>query len=222
MPRCCASSRPHMKMIVPSACWSRYCINRRAHLAGRAARLRRPAIDARRGCRCRQQQGGGREREEQVPVPITVSLAALLEELRRDRPTTRRSCPRATPALAGEQQKRQWNIFRAVAERAEFDPTRSRPTPCDIVDLPLLAQWRPVSLVASCTIRAVTRSRPIMRRNLDVACDVLSRKDCCRSRRRRRQCCPAAGVAIVEAAALGIVSDEQWRLILGRRRRRAC
>jgi integrase len=58
-----------------------------------------------------------------VPVPITEGLAALLDELRRDRPCD------APLLLKGDgtrwlatNKSEQWGIFREVAERAGFDP----------------------------------------------------------------------------------------------------
>src|SRR5262249_18608873 len=60
---------------------------------------------------------------QQVPVPITASLAALLDELRRDRPRD------APLLLKGDgtrwletNRSEQWSIFREVAERAKLDP----------------------------------------------------------------------------------------------------
>jgi integrase len=58
-----------------------------------------------------------------VPVPITASLAALLNELRGDR-------PHDAPLLLKSDGRRwleinkseHWNLFRAVAKRAGFDP----------------------------------------------------------------------------------------------------
>jgi integrase len=63
------------------------------------------------------------KRRHQVPVPITASLAALLDELRRDRPRD------APLLLKGDgtrwlqtNRSEQWSIFREVAERAKLDP----------------------------------------------------------------------------------------------------
>jgi integrase len=68
-------------------------------------------------------KGRGEKQRQQVPVPITASLAALLDELRRDRPRD------ATLLLKGDSTRwlatnrsEQWTIFREVAERAGFDP----------------------------------------------------------------------------------------------------
>jgi integrase len=65
---------------------------------------------------------GGKERQH-VPVPITASLAALLTKLKGDRDDD------ATLLLKGDgtrwlgaNKSEQWTIFRAVAERAGFDP----------------------------------------------------------------------------------------------------
>jgi integrase len=68
-------------------------------------------------------KGRGEKERQQVPVPITASLAALLDELRRDRP---RDAPLllkgdGTRWLATNKSE-QWTIFREVAERAGFDP----------------------------------------------------------------------------------------------------
>jgi integrase len=68
-------------------------------------------------------KGRGEKERQQVPVPITASLAALLDELRRDRP---RDAPLqlkgdGTRWLATNKSE-QWGIFREVAEGAGFDP----------------------------------------------------------------------------------------------------
>jgi integrase len=68
-------------------------------------------------------KGRGEKERQQMPVPITASLAALLDELRRDRP---RDAPLllkgdGTRWLATNKSE-QWTIFRDVAERANFDP----------------------------------------------------------------------------------------------------
>jgi integrase len=69
-------------------------------------------------------KGRGEKERQQVPVPITASLAALLDELRRDRPHD------APLLLKGDgtrwleiNKSEHWNLFRAVAERAGFDPS---------------------------------------------------------------------------------------------------
>jgi integrase len=68
-------------------------------------------------------KGRGEKERQQVPVPITASLAALLAELRRDRPRD------APLLLSGDgtrwlatNKSEQWTIFREVAQRAKFDP----------------------------------------------------------------------------------------------------
>jgi integrase len=68
-------------------------------------------------------KGRGEKERQQVPVPITEGLAALLDELRRDRPCD------APLLLKGDgtrwlatNKSEQWGIFREVAERAGFDP----------------------------------------------------------------------------------------------------
>jgi integrase len=68
-------------------------------------------------------KGRGEKERQQVPVPITASLAALLDELRRDRP---RDAPLllkgdGTRWLATNKSE-QWTIFREVAESAKLDP----------------------------------------------------------------------------------------------------
>jgi integrase len=68
-------------------------------------------------------KGRGEKERQQVPVPITASLAALLDELRGDRP---RDAPLllkgdGTRWLATNKSE-QWGIFREVAEGAGFDP----------------------------------------------------------------------------------------------------
>jgi integrase len=67
--------------------------------------------------------GRGQKEREHVPVPIPMSLAALLNELRGDR-------PHDAPLLIKDDGTRwlernkaeQWVIFRTVAKRAGFDP----------------------------------------------------------------------------------------------------
>jgi len=70
-------------------------------------------------------KGRGEKERQQVPVPITASLAALLDELRRDRP------PEAPLLLKSDgmrwlatNKSEQWLIFREVAERAKLDPNQ--------------------------------------------------------------------------------------------------
>ena len=68
-------------------------------------------------------KGRGQKEKQQVPVPITATLAALLAELKGDRPDD-------APLLVKSDGTRwlkinkseHWNFFRAVAERAGFDP----------------------------------------------------------------------------------------------------
>jgi integrase len=68
-------------------------------------------------------KGRGEKERQQVSVPITTSLAALLDDLRRDRPRD------APLLLKGDgtrwlqtNRSEQWSIFREVAERAKLDP----------------------------------------------------------------------------------------------------
>jgi integrase len=68
-------------------------------------------------------KGRGEKERQHVPVPITTSLAALLDELRRNRP---RDAPLllksdGTRWLATNKSE-QWDLFRDVAERAKLDP----------------------------------------------------------------------------------------------------
>ena len=68
-------------------------------------------------------KGRGEKERQHVPVPITASLAALLDDLRCDRP---RDAPLllkgdGTRWLATNKSE-QWTIFREVAERAKLDP----------------------------------------------------------------------------------------------------
>jgi integrase len=68
-------------------------------------------------------KGRGEKERQQVPVPITASLAALLDELRRDRPHDAPLLVKCdgTRWLARNKSE-QWTIFRDVAERAKLDP----------------------------------------------------------------------------------------------------
>jgi integrase len=124
-------------------------------------------------------KGRGEKERQHVPVPIPASLAALLDELRRDRP---RDAPLllkgdGTRWLAANKSE-QWTIFREVAESAKFDPD-------EITTYALrhssicrsLLKGVPVSLVA----RLHDTSSDEIEAHyaayiLDVAGDVLSRK----------------------------------------------
>jgi integrase len=67
--------------------------------------------------------GRGQKERQQMPVPIPVSLAALLKESRGDRPHDAPLLIKGDGTRWLEKNKsEQWNIFRAVAERAGFDP----------------------------------------------------------------------------------------------------
>jgi len=68
-------------------------------------------------------KGRGEKERQQVPVPITASLAAVLDEERRDRPRDAPLLPKddGTRWLATNKSE-QWGMFREVAERAGFDP----------------------------------------------------------------------------------------------------
>ena len=124
-------------------------------------------------------KGRGNKERQHVPVPITANLAALLDELRRNRP---RDAPLllkgdGTRWLAANKSE-QWTIFREVAESAKFDPD-------EITTYALrhssicrsLLKGVPVSLVA----RLHDTSSDEIEAHyaayiLDVAGDVLSRK----------------------------------------------
>jgi len=68
-------------------------------------------------------KGRGQKERQQVPVPIPDSLAALLKELRGDRPYDAPLLPKSDGSPWLEINKSEhWNLFRAVATRAGFDP----------------------------------------------------------------------------------------------------
>ena len=68
-------------------------------------------------------KGRGQKEKQQVPVPITAALAALLAELKGDRPDDAPLLRKSDGSRWLEINKsEQWNLFRAVAERAGFDP----------------------------------------------------------------------------------------------------
>jgi integrase len=68
-------------------------------------------------------KGRGQKEKQQVPVPITATLAALLAELKGDRPDDAPLLPKSDGSRWLEINKSEhWNLFRAVAERAGFDP----------------------------------------------------------------------------------------------------
>ena len=114
-------------------------------------------------------KGRGEKERQHVPVPITANLAALLDELRCDRP---RDAPLllkgdGTRWLATKKSE-QWTIFREVAEPAKLDRNRDHYLrPATSPDLLLIAQGRAgLSLWRGCTmVPAAMRSRPIMRCN---------------------------------------------------------
>jgi integrase len=124
-------------------------------------------------------KGRGQKERQQVPVPIPDSLAALLKELRGDRPYDAPLLPKRDGSPWLEINKSEhWNLFRAVATRAEFDPD-------EITSYALrhssicraLLKGAPVSIVARLHD---TSAREIEAHYaayiLDVAGDVLSRK----------------------------------------------
>jgi integrase len=68
-------------------------------------------------------KGRGQKEKQQVPVPITASLAALLAELKGDRPDGAPLLFKSDGTRWLETNKSEhWNLFRAVATRAGFDP----------------------------------------------------------------------------------------------------
>jgi integrase len=68
-------------------------------------------------------KGRSQKERQQVPVPIPDSLAALLKELRGDRPHDAPLLSKSDGSRWLEINKSEhWNLFRAVAERAGFDP----------------------------------------------------------------------------------------------------
>src|SRR5262245_24797222 len=68
-------------------------------------------------------KGRGQKERQQVPVPIPDSLAALLKELRGDRPHDAPLLIKSDGTRWLEINKSEhWNLFRAVAEGAGFDP----------------------------------------------------------------------------------------------------
>ena len=89
-------------------------------------------------------KGRGQKEKQQVPVPITAELAALLAELKGDRPDHAPLLRKSDGSQWLEINKSEhWNLFRAVAARAGFDPDayhELRVAP--LVHLPRLAQRR--------------------------------------------------------------------------------
>jgi integrase len=68
-------------------------------------------------------KGRGQKEKQQVPVPITATLAVLLAELKGDRPDDAPLLLKSDGNRWLEINKSEhWNLFRAVAERAGFDP----------------------------------------------------------------------------------------------------
>ena len=68
-------------------------------------------------------KGRGEKERRQVPVPITAALAALLAELKGDRPDDAPLLRKSDGSRWLEINKSEhWNLFRLVAERAGFDP----------------------------------------------------------------------------------------------------
>jgi integrase len=68
-------------------------------------------------------KGRGQKEKQQVPVPITATLAVLLAELKGDRPDDALLLLKSDRSRWLEINKSEhWNLFRAVAERAGFDP----------------------------------------------------------------------------------------------------
>ena len=68
-------------------------------------------------------KGRGEKERQHVPVPITAALAALLGELKgATGPRRTAAAQERWHAVAGTNKSDHWSMFRAVAERAEFDP----------------------------------------------------------------------------------------------------
>ena len=68
-------------------------------------------------------KGRGQKEKQQVAVPITAGLAALLAELKSDRADDAPLLLKSDGSRWLEINKSEhWNLFRAVAERAGFDP----------------------------------------------------------------------------------------------------
>ena len=68
-------------------------------------------------------KGRGQKEKQQVPVPITAALAALLAEVKGDRSDDAPLLLKSDGSRWLEINKSEhWNLFRAVAERAGFDP----------------------------------------------------------------------------------------------------
>jgi integrase len=66
---------------------------------------------------------GQKEKQQQVPAPITATLAALLVELKGDRPDDAPLLSKSDGSRwLATNKSEQWGIFREVAERAGFDP----------------------------------------------------------------------------------------------------
>ena len=86
-------------------------------------------------------KGRGQKEKQQAPVPITATLAALLAELKGDRPDDAPLLVKSdgTRWLKFNKSK-QWNFFRAVAERAGIRSRRDHELRvAAFVDLPRLA-----------------------------------------------------------------------------------
>ena len=88
-------------------------------------------------------KGRGQKEKQHVPVPITAALAALLAELKGDRPDDAPLLRKSDGSRWLEINKSEhWNLFRVVAERAGFDPDVITSYALRHVDLPRLAQRR--------------------------------------------------------------------------------
>ena len=124
-------------------------------------------------------KGRGQKEKQHVPVPITAALAALLAELKGDRPDDAPLLRKSDGSRWLEINKSEhWNLFRAVAERAGFDPDLITSYALRHSSIcRALLNGVPVSVVAKLHD---TSSREIEAHYaayiLDVAGDVLSRK----------------------------------------------
>ena len=68
-------------------------------------------------------KGRGQKEKQHVPVPITAALAAVLVELKGDRPDDEPLLRKSDGSRwLGINKSEHWNLFRAVVERAGYDP----------------------------------------------------------------------------------------------------
>ncbi len=85
-------------------------------------------------------KGRGEKERQHVPVPITASLAALLDELRRDRAATRRSCLRAMARGGWRRTRASSGLFFAKSRSGRIRSRRDHDLrPATFLDLSLIA-----------------------------------------------------------------------------------